>query len=92
LLSQYLESLGEDSFLKPSIKNILDSRYILCQPYLTEPRKCCDLETISIDITRNGEDCLNLPDDAIGWMEAFSGSNTRLESIGIRKSRRFVEL
>jgi hypothetical protein len=83
LLGRYLDSLEEVGFLKRSIKNIVDTLFTLYQPQLIEPRKDVDLESISRDVTRNGEDSLILPDDAIGWMEAFSGPNTRWESIGI---------
>lgn len=72
LLGRYLESLGEVGFLKPSIKNILDSLFTLYQPHLAEPRTDHDLETISTDITRNGEDflfCLTM--QSAGWKHSL---------------------
>jgi len=83
LLGRYLESPGEVDFLKPSMKNMLDSLFATYQPYLREPRKDSELEKLSEAITRSSAVLFIPPEDAIGWMGSFAGPNTRWESIGI---------
>jgi hypothetical protein len=50
---------------------------------LRESRKDSELEKLSEAITRSSAAIFIPPEDAIGWMQAFSGLNTRWESIGI---------
>jgi hypothetical protein len=83
LVSRYMDSPGEVGFLKLSIKNVLDSLFATYQPYLRESRKDSELEKLSEAITRSSAAIFIPPEDAIGWMQAFSGLNTRWESIGI---------
>jgi hypothetical protein len=83
LLGRYMDSPGEVGFLKPSIKNVLDSLFATYQSYLREPRRDGDLEKLSEVITRSSASIFIPPEDAIGWMQAFSGPNTRWESVGI---------
>jgi hypothetical protein len=83
LLGRYLESPGEVDFLKPSMKNVLDSLFATYQPYLREPRNDSELEKLSEVITRSSAVLFVPPEDAIGWMGSFAGPNTRWESVGI---------
>jgi hypothetical protein len=79
LLKRYLDGPGEVGFLTPSIQNVLDALFATSpyREYLKEPREDHYLENLSEDICRRGVEGLVLPDDAVGWMAAFSGRNTR---------------
>jgi hypothetical protein len=83
LLKRYLDGPGEVGFFKPSLQKVLDSLFATYQHFLSEPRKEYELERLSEEICRSLVVKLVLPDDAAGWMAAFSGLNTRWESIGI---------
>jgi hypothetical protein len=83
LLGRYLESPCEVGFLKPSIKNVLNSLFATYQPYLREPREDSELEKLSEVITRSSTVLFIPPEDAVGWMGSFAGPNTRWESVGI---------
>jgi len=85
LLKRYLDGPGEVGFLKASIQKVLDALFAASpyRQYLKEPREDQYLENLSEDICRRSVEGLVLPDDAVGWMAAFSGPNTRWESMGI---------
>jgi hypothetical protein len=85
LLKRYLDGPGEVGFLKASIQKVLDALFATSpyRRYLKEPRKDHYLGNLSEDICRRSVEGLVLPDDAVGWMAAFSGRNTRWESMGI---------
>ncbi|KAE9370015.1 hypothetical protein N431DRAFT_344468 [Stipitochalara longipes BDJ] len=83
VLKKYLAGPGEVGFLKPTIQILLDSLFDTYGSYLKQQREDYQLEKVSEAITRKSIECLVLPDSAPGWMEAFSGTNTRWESMGI---------
>lgn len=82
-LKRYLDGPGDVGFLKPAIPNVLDKLFSTYQDNLREPRKEYELEKMSEAITRSSATVLVLPNDGAGWMAAFSGPNTRWESMGI---------
>ncbi len=83
LLSRYLESPGEVDFLKPSMKNVLESLFATYKSYLKKLRKDSELEKLSEVITRSSAVLFVPPKDAIGWLGSFAEPNTRWESVGI---------
>jgi len=83
VLKKYLEGPCEVGFLKPSIQNVLDSLFVTYGSRLKEPRTDSELEEMSEAITRKSVEVLVLSDSAPGWIAAFSGKNTRWESMGI---------
>jgi Fungal Zn(2)-Cys(6) binuclear cluster domain len=83
LLKKYLESPCEVGLLKPANQFILDYLFYAFEPTLEEPRQYYQLEKLSEAITRSSAPIFIPPEDGMGWMRAFTGPNTRWESIGI---------
>jgi hypothetical protein len=82
LVDCYMANAGVVGFHKPSIKHILNAFCVDFGPVLEEPTPE-NLERVAIDIMKNGQVSLSMPDDACGWVRSFSGRQTRWESLGI---------
>lgn len=82
-LEYYLVTYAQKGFPKPCIKISMQQFWATFGSRFREPRKVTDLEMTAMQISRNGSRPVERPDDATEWVAAFSGANTRWETLGI---------
>ena len=82
-LNWYLSNATEVGFNRPSIVHCFESLWSTYGKALQLPRTQEGLDSMAKQIFRNGNVELKLSDDTVEWMESYSGSNTRWETLGI---------
>jgi hypothetical protein len=82
LLEWYFRKCHECAFHQPSVMQTASSLWETFGKQLKEPRRQDDLEEVSAILCKNNETSLPEYEDYQPWLESFTGTNLRWETLG----------